>query len=341
MDTKELKKLISSGEGIQVDFKSDLPLLAMEDLSKDFAAFANSEGGHIIVGVSDTGEILGVDTDDKISQIHQEALHCRPPVTVKVTEEVIEKVKLIIIEIPKGNWIHSDKRRRFPQRFGERTDFMETSMILNSARALGLITGEGRTVYETFTRTKHTQAHLDLVQLLDSGNPTIIREALRDLESASPSVKIENINGLFDKMITLLGDSKAETRFGALSLIERMQYNLTPTMKAQYKSKISGVVRKLAAGDNDLGTRTKAVYLMMNSAEPEGIYTIMDIIKKEPSIIYNKLNPANNVIRLVEKGLGPKMRSRLYEELLHTHIEETEKRILVFLTNMRHVPWPT
>jgi len=68
-----IKSLISSGEGSQVEFKSTLRWNLKTDRAekvidkawlKSIAAFLNSDGGVLLVGVEDKGDILGIGSDN-------------------------------------------------------------------------------------------------------------------------------------------------------------------------------------------------------------------------------------------------------------------------------------
>ena len=54
MKDKELKFLLQEGEGFNLEFKEK-----DKDLSKEICAFANANGGKILVGVTDDGKING------------------------------------------------------------------------------------------------------------------------------------------------------------------------------------------------------------------------------------------------------------------------------------------
>lgn len=71
-DDRPIKEILSSGETSRIEFKSTLrvnlhtgqPDKKMEhSCMKTIAAFLNSHGGHLVIGVSDSGEVLGVQTD--------------------------------------------------------------------------------------------------------------------------------------------------------------------------------------------------------------------------------------------------------------------------------------
>jgi len=65
MDIEELFELIERGEGLHLDLKEELPI-SNEEIAKDLVCFANTDGGRIIVGVSDSGEIQGIHDPDKV-----------------------------------------------------------------------------------------------------------------------------------------------------------------------------------------------------------------------------------------------------------------------------------
>ncbi len=71
--TERVKSIISNGESNGVEFKSTLRWNLKTDRSekviekawlKSLAAFLNSEGGVLLVGVADNGDILGIDADN-------------------------------------------------------------------------------------------------------------------------------------------------------------------------------------------------------------------------------------------------------------------------------------
>jgi len=55
---EEVRALIAQGEGQKLEFKRSLAEL--ERGVRTVAAFANTEGGHLLFGVRDSGEIIGM-----------------------------------------------------------------------------------------------------------------------------------------------------------------------------------------------------------------------------------------------------------------------------------------
>lgn len=79
-----IHSLIMEGEHEHQDFK-----FAITDAAKiahSISAFANNDGGRLLVGVKDNGNIAGVRSDEDIYVIEQAAqMFCNPPQEVKIT----------------------------------------------------------------------------------------------------------------------------------------------------------------------------------------------------------------------------------------------------------------
>jgi len=65
LTTKQSLALLKRGESETVEFKKAFDREAIETLS----AFANTHGGRVFVGVSDTGQVLGVDSASAIGRL--------------------------------------------------------------------------------------------------------------------------------------------------------------------------------------------------------------------------------------------------------------------------------
>jgi len=106
MDELQLQERILTGEDLHTEFKEKISSKDKEDLAKSIVCFANTDGGQLIVGVTDQGEIVGIDEDEidqTIRLIDDVAFNrCEPPVTVVVETFTIDDKKIIVINIPKG-----------------------------------------------------------------------------------------------------------------------------------------------------------------------------------------------------------------------------------------------
>ena len=60
MNTQDIRHLISLGESLTTEFKSDLSKLPDNDLVAAIVGLANTQGGYLIVGIEDNGKITGL-----------------------------------------------------------------------------------------------------------------------------------------------------------------------------------------------------------------------------------------------------------------------------------------
>ena len=76
-----IHRLISEGEHIHQDFKFEIS--DARKIAKSISAFANTEGGRLLVGVKDNGKIAGVRSEEEIYMIEAAAQrYCQPPVDI-------------------------------------------------------------------------------------------------------------------------------------------------------------------------------------------------------------------------------------------------------------------
>ncbi|MBN2031542.1 ATP-binding protein, partial [bacterium] len=86
MDKKELDMLLNQGEGYKIEFKESIG-----NINKEIVAFANSSGGKIFLGVTDAGQVHGIQTSNELkSRIQDIANNCKPKIEISL--ESFEKV---------------------------------------------------------------------------------------------------------------------------------------------------------------------------------------------------------------------------------------------------------
>ena len=107
MTSKEIKELIQNGEKIDVEFKESKHTLS-KDVYDTVCSFNNRNGGHIVLGVNDKREIVGV-TADKVDKIIKEftsginnSKKIYPPLYLTPILMEVEGKKIIYIRVPKG-----------------------------------------------------------------------------------------------------------------------------------------------------------------------------------------------------------------------------------------------
>lgn len=106
MTHRELERLVALGEGQHLEFKRRVP--RPHRLAKEVIAFANTRGGHLLLGVDDDGSIVGVrDADEELYSL-QEALdnHCSPAVPVRLEHVEISRRRDVIVV-----WVRSSDQK--------------------------------------------------------------------------------------------------------------------------------------------------------------------------------------------------------------------------------------
>ncbi|MCW3804089.1 AlbA family DNA-binding domain-containing protein [Plebeiibacterium marinum] len=99
MRNKKLQEKIDQGEHLHQDFK--YAINDSKKIARSLAAFANTEGGSLLVGVKDNGKIAGVSSEEEFYMIEAAAqMYCRPPVNFQVFEWQSEGKTVMEIIIP-------------------------------------------------------------------------------------------------------------------------------------------------------------------------------------------------------------------------------------------------
>lgn len=98
-DKRYLLGLISEGEHQQQDFK-----YRVEDarkLAKSVSAFANTDGGRLLIGVRDDGHLSGVRSEEEIFMMHQAAYkYCKPEASIKFDTYHVDGRTIVIATVP-------------------------------------------------------------------------------------------------------------------------------------------------------------------------------------------------------------------------------------------------
>jgi predicted HTH transcriptional regulator len=97
-----LKKLIAEGENQHLDFKycvSD-----SRKIARTLTAFANSNGGRILIGVRDNGSIAGIKSDEEYYMVDTAVhLFCRPEIPFTIKQHTTGGKTILEVEVNKGD----------------------------------------------------------------------------------------------------------------------------------------------------------------------------------------------------------------------------------------------
>ena len=114
MTHDKIKEIIAGGEGQQVEFKRALEGMP-NSVYETICAFLNRRGGHILLGVEDSGKVTGIKPEnlqkflDKLAKDTNNQQLFRPPVFLNFEPIEIEGKQLIYFYVPQAQHGHSYK----------------------------------------------------------------------------------------------------------------------------------------------------------------------------------------------------------------------------------------
>ncbi len=101
-NTGTIQSLIESGEGYNVEFKVRVPSKVRE-LTEEICAFANADGGYLLIGVDDNGQIIGTNLEnDKRSAIQSSISEISPALHCDMYAVSIKSKTVWVIDVPSG-----------------------------------------------------------------------------------------------------------------------------------------------------------------------------------------------------------------------------------------------
>lgn len=115
MTPDDLRNLIETGEGTFLEFKKTVP--SLKKISREIAAFANTKGGTLLVGVDDNGQITGINSYFEEEYELYKAVNefCIPPVPLHVEMIHAGTHDVMLVRIAEAEekpvYIKNDKKR--------------------------------------------------------------------------------------------------------------------------------------------------------------------------------------------------------------------------------------
>ena len=95
-DTDYIHTLIAEGEHQQQDFKFEIS--DARKIAKTLSAFANTDGGRLLIGVKDNGKIAGVRSEEEKYMIEAAAqLYCVPEVEYTMQTYIVEGRQVLVV----------------------------------------------------------------------------------------------------------------------------------------------------------------------------------------------------------------------------------------------------
>jgi predicted HTH transcriptional regulator len=101
MTTNYIKRLIQEGEHQRLDFKFEIS--DARKIARTLVAFANTDGGTLLIGVKDNGNIAGVRSDEEIYMVEAAAtIYCKPKVEIHFKKWTVDGRSVLEVLVPKS-----------------------------------------------------------------------------------------------------------------------------------------------------------------------------------------------------------------------------------------------
>lgn len=102
MDYLDVKNLAQTGEGAFLEFKRTIP--SAEKIAREIAAFANTGGGTLLIGVDDDKSLIGVDGYQEEEYLLNQAANqlCDPKIPISIEIVHFGERDLLVIRVPEA-----------------------------------------------------------------------------------------------------------------------------------------------------------------------------------------------------------------------------------------------
>ena len=95
---KYIQELIAEGEHQEQDFKFEIT--SSRKIARTLVAFANTDGGRLLIGVKDNGKIKGIQSDEEFYMIELAAhRYCKPEIPFLTTTHTIDGKMILEVTV--------------------------------------------------------------------------------------------------------------------------------------------------------------------------------------------------------------------------------------------------
>ncbi|MDE0396809.1 MAG: putative DNA binding domain-containing protein [Candidatus Poribacteria bacterium] len=154
----ELIEKIMLGEDSTIEFKREMPP-QRNSLADEIAAFANTQGGIILIGIDDNREIVGIEpqnldnVEKTIVEICEDSIE--PAVPIFTEKLRIEDKSLLKIEVPRSLFVHKTSNGYFARQGSSKREMPtdQLARLLQSRSQARIITFDEQLVPNTHKET--------------------------------------------------------------------------------------------------------------------------------------------------------------------------------------------
>ena len=185
MTPKTLKQLINQGEGQTLEFK----LRPSEDIGKTICAFANTNDGAILVGISDSKDPVGASRKME-SQIASMAHSCKPSIYPEIEALEIDGKVVLVVTVERSGGIYAYRNIAY-KRVGSHDQPLSPEEVIAFAR------NTGRIRFDTQLCEEATPEDLDEKRV-----QWFLRKAMRERNlDIDPDTPLKEVLGKLDLVV--------------------------------------------------------------------------------------------------------------------------------------------
>lgn len=197
-----LNELIAQGEGVRLEFKSTISSAAR--IARTLAAFANTAGGTLLIGIDDNGRVSGIESEYREMQKIEKAtdFHVDPSILVSYEKRVMEGKPVLVIDVPES----TDKPHYAIDDHGNRTIYVRSrdKSVPTNKLILTQETTDGQLLQSPMVRT--------LLQYLRK-NDTVTAAKLAQLVNISDGRATKLLRQLAEQGLLLMIDHPRPIRY--------------------------------------------------------------------------------------------------------------------------------
>jgi ATP-dependent DNA helicase RecG len=236
---RELEELVERGENAHLELKTGVSTAVVEAL----AAMANGEGGVLVVGASDRGELLGMLRNDGAKLVEQISLwltnRVEPPLTARIDLVDLENDRVaVVVDVAADALLHVLRDGRMLVRVGAQTRPMTSSQILAIGRKSGVLPPFDTLPVFGATRSDLAPEHVD--RFVVASSPDFLRSLESVLQSFSllvPPAFPSTANSLVPSLAGLLLLGRSPQQFLPHAVVRVIRHAgstpLTPVIAAE------------------------------------------------------------------------------------------------------------
>lgn len=137
MEDERLRRLIKAGESNNIEFKESLKL--NNEIGQTISSLSNNNGGKILIGVADSGEIIGVDLGKSTLErlANRIKQNTDPKIYPEITTKKIDEKDIVMIQVKESHEKPVFYRGKAYKRVGKSNHKLSSSEIRNLAKNSG------------------------------------------------------------------------------------------------------------------------------------------------------------------------------------------------------------